>query len=130
MDNIAVKTQGKLKKRNVEMMQKSPVDRALINLKKALSQHHEIQDVKFLVEKYSRMPNIYSINPKLFALTLAFMVKYPNPSPEEFKDQVILPYIDRLISDKQNQELILKYKESILRYVILINDFDKMLKNK
>lgn len=67
------------------------------------------------------MPALRTMNMKVLAVTLSFLHDIVNPTPQNFRDEVILPYIERLLPEKLNpqdrQRLILRFKAQILIYI-------------
>lgn len=78
--------------------------------------------------EFTGMPGLRTMNMKLFAATLNFLRGVGNVTPNSFKDETIIPYMNQLINiDKKDQEetkrLIIRYKAQILMYIRAIQIF-------
>jgi len=105
----------------------NPSELAAYNLYKILEKFPE-----YTKEGRSQVQNFYksfegleNLNLKLFASVLSFLRKYSKPTPENFKDEIILEYISPLLPSKESdrKRLIVRFKADFLRYIIAIINY-------
>ena len=80
-----------------------------------------------LQEEFIRLPSLKVMNMEALAATLAFLRAFPQPSPQSFQDNNILPFINKVLppdlKGSEKQRAITRYKTQILRYVRAVSDF-------
>ncbi len=76
-----------------------------------------------ILNEYEDFPDLGLINLDVFVSVLIFLRRYPEPKPEHFKDEIILPYFDKLFSNNKNERTIIRMKAQFLKYIVAINNF-------
>jgi len=126
------RTRGEAKPRFGRVRSKimTPAESAAYNLNKSLENFEDFdyEERQKLQNEFVKMDNLKYMNMDALAATLAFLKKYPKPSPQNFKDKAIVPFIEPVISqykfDKEEKKrIIIRYKAQILRYIRAINSF-------
>ena len=107
-----------------------PKIQAAYNLNKTLEKYPEFsKDARTEMQnEFSSFPDIAFVNLEAFAAVLNFLKVYPNPKPEQFRDEIILEYFTRLIPDKaitsdERLRLILRLKAQFIKYIVAIKNF-------
>lgn len=107
-----------------------PKVQAVYNLNKTLEKYPEFtKDARTeLQNEFLSFPDITFVNLEAFAAVLNFLKIYPNPKPEDFRDEIILEYFTRLIPDKINTpddrlRLIIRLKAQFVKYIVAIKNF-------
>src|SRR5204863_8591038 len=97
------------------------------NLYKTLEKYPEFtKDARSRYQaEFVDFPGIESMNLEALASVLTFLKNYPRPSPENFRDEVIIEYFTRLIPTKEilpedRKRLIIKLKALFLKYIVAI----------
>jgi hypothetical protein len=106
----------------------SPAELASFNLYKVLEKYSEYftkEARSQIQEEYRNFENLETINLEVFASVLAFLKNHPNPTPDDFKDEVILEYFTRLLptSSIDRERIILRLKAEFLKYYTAILAF-------
>lgn len=105
----------------------SPAELASYNLYKVLEKYPEFtKEARSQIQKqYNSFEGLDTINLEVFASVLTFLKNHPTPTPEDFKDEVILEYFSRLLpaSSPDKKRIILRLKAQFLKYIIAINNF-------
>lgn len=83
-----------------------------------------------LQDEFFELPGLKTMNMTALATTLAFLRDHPieTLSQEDFKDKIILPYIEKVLPSSlsrgpEKRRAVIRYKAQILRYVRIINQF-------
>ena len=107
-----------------------PKVQAAYNLNKTLEKYPEFtKDARMQIQaEFSKFPNIAVMNLETIAAVLNFLRFYPNPTPNEFKDDIIVEFFSRLLPDKsisstERQNLIIRLKAEFLKYIQAILAF-------
>ena len=84
-----------------------------------------------LQNEFTDLPNLKSMNMKALAATLSFLQAVKTPTVNLFRDEIVLPHIEKVLPLKQlsvdeKQRLILRYKAQILMYVRAIQRYRKL----
>lgn len=107
-----------------------PKIQAAYNLNKTLEKYPEFtKDARTEIQnEFSTFPDIAFVNLEAFAAVLNFLKIYPNPTPAQFRDEIILEYFTRLMPDKitssdERLRLILRLKAQFIKYIVAIKNF-------
>lgn len=106
----------------------TPSQAAAWNLYKSLKNYSNIADTErqSYQSEFMNMPNLKSMNMETLAAVLSFL-KDHEPSVENFKNDVIVQYMHRLIkepvSDEERAKLIIMFKAQFLRYIRAIINY-------
>lgn len=72
-------------------------------------------------DEFVSMEVLPTMNMKVLAATLSFLYDVREPTPANFRDEVILPYIEGLLpanlKAQDRQRLIIRFKAQILTYI-------------
>lgn len=109
----------------------SPNEFAAWKLNQALSKYPIFTEEgrQNLQEEFSNMPELRTMNVNVLAATLSFLQSIGNnPTPDTFRDEIILPHISLLLPNKEmdndeRQRLIIRFKAQILTYIVAISIF-------
>ena len=111
-----------------------PKVQAAYNLNKTLEKYPDFtKDLRTQIQnEYVNFPDIQFVNLETFASVLNFLRQYPNPTPNEFRDEVILEYFSRILPDKvmsvdDKARLILRLKAQFIKYIVAIKSFQEKL---
>lgn len=81
--------------------------------------------------EFADMPGLRTMNMKLLAATISFLrAVNDQPTPQTFKDELILPHMNQLLpTDKTDQDeirrLIIRFKAQMLMYIRAIQIFQQ-----
>lgn len=107
-----------------------PKQQAVYYLNKVLEKYPEFtKEARTEIQlEFANFPNIAVVNLEALAAVLNFLKMYPNPTPEDFKDEIILEFFERLIPDKpisseEKGRLIIRLKAQFLKYIVAIKTF-------
>jgi hypothetical protein len=110
-----------------------PSVQAAYNLNKTLEKYPEFsKDARTEIQnEFVTFPDIAFINLEALASVLNFLKIYPNPTPEQFRDNIIIEYFTRLMPDKplsndDRSRLILRLKAQFIKYIVAIKNFREM----
>ena len=101
----------------------TPNEMAAWKLNQALTHHGNFtaEARQQAQNEFVEMPVLRTMNMKVLAATLSFLQDVIEPTPANFRDEVILPYIDGLLPTnlkaQDRQRLIIRFKAQILIYV-------------
>jgi len=79
--------------------------------------------------EYEDFPSLGVLNLNVFVSVLLFLEKFPEPKPNDFKDEVIVKYFihllpeEKKISSEEKKRLIFRFKAQFLKYIIALNNF-------
>jgi len=121
--------QGEIHKR-ITRKHMSPNELAAGDLAKALEKYPIFtkEARQNLQNEFTDMPSLRTMNMDVLAATLSFLHSVNNqPTPETFKDEIILPHINLLVpTNKGNEEiqrLRTRFKAELLTYIRTIQLF-------
>lgn len=111
--------------------QLTPREQAAWKLNQALEKYPVFTEEarQDLQNEFVEMPNLRTMNMKVMAATLAFLVSINNnPTPNSFQDAVIMPHLDTLLPTKNldpdvRRRLIVRFKAEMFIYVRAITIF-------
>lgn len=102
----------------------APSELAAYNLFKTLEKYPEFtKEARSDAQaEFSGFNDLAVMNLETFASVLTFLKHFENPSPADFKDEVILPYFSRLlptrdITEEERKRLIVRNKAVFLKYI-------------
>ena len=101
----------------------TPNEMAAWKLNQALTSHGNFtaEARQQAQNEFVEMPVLRTMNMKVLAATLSFLQDVIDPTPANFRDEVILPYIEGLLptnlKPQDRQRLIIRFKAQILTYV-------------
>lgn len=108
----------------------APSELAAYNLYKILEKYPEFTKEGRMAaqDEFSGFNDLAVMNLETVASVLTFLKIYPDPTPEEFKDEVIVKYFDRLlptkaISAEERAKLIVRIKAVFLKYIRAIRSY-------
>jgi hypothetical protein len=103
---------------------------AAYKLNKILEKYPEItKDARNQIQsEFEGFTDLPVLNLEAFASVLTFLRDYPNPTPNEFKDEIIAQYFVRLlpvkeISSEERKRLIIRLKAQFLKYIVAIKNY-------
>ena len=81
-----------------------------------------------IIAQAGLIDTLTTMNMANLAASFVYLSNYPDPTPEDFTDEIFDPYIDRLMQNykdkegSQNETAIVryKYKQSLFRYILKI----------
>ena len=107
-----------------------PNVQAAYNLNKTLEKYPEFtKDARTQIQnEFVNFPDIQYVNLEAFSSVLNFLRTYPHPTPNEFRDEIIVEYFSRLLPDKpmtkeEKARIILRLKAQFIKYIVAINEF-------
>lgn len=106
-----------------------PRIQAAYNLNKTLEKYPEFtKDARNRIQdEFVDFPAITTVNLELLASVLDFLRNHPEPTPQDFTDDVITEYFTRLYPDKatpsERSRMNIRLKAHFLRYIVAINEF-------
>lgn len=107
-----------------------PKFQASYNLNKTLEKYPEFtKEARTEIQtEFVDFPNLHVVNLEALASVLNFLKIYPNPTPNEFKDEIIIKYFSRLFPDKdltpeERKNLITRLKAQFLKYIVAVKNF-------
>jgi len=110
----------------------SPSELAAYNLYKVLEKYPEYtKEARGQIQNYYKdFEGLETMNLQVFASVLSFLKKYPNPTPDSFKDENILEYftspINFIPKDSQDKKrIITRLKAQFLKYIVAIKTYER-----
>jgi len=107
----------------------TPEELASYNLYKVLEKYPEFtKEARSQIQKqYNNFEGLDTMNLEVFASVLTFLKNHPTPTPDDFKDEVILEYFSRIlpVSSPDKKRIILRLKAQFLKYTIAITNFKR-----
>jgi hypothetical protein len=111
----------------------APNQRAGINLYKSLGKYENIftkERRRELQITYEEMPQIRYMSTKILAMVLAFLQKNPRITANSFADQNVISFISQIRdSDQLTEDILDKYKATMVRYIKAVEDFQQQRNN-
>lgn len=108
----------------------TPNELAAWKLNQALEKYSEFTSGarQELQNEFTNMESLRTMNMDVLATTLAFLKAYGEITPNSFKDENILLYINRLLpikemTNNEKRKLITRFKAEILIYIRAIQTF-------
>lgn len=119
--------------------QKTPLQRSREELSKALEAYN-ISDVlrREIISEAVRLDTVTTMNMITLAAVMVYLRDFPEPAPEDFTDEILAPYLDRLMQDflvpaktttretttpptpREQVEVRYRYKQTMLRYILKV----------
>lgn len=103
---------------------------AAYNLNKTLEKYPEFtKEARTEIQnEFANFPNLNVLNLEALASVLNFLKFFPEPKPEDFRDENIVEYFSRLLPDKplpadEKARLIIRLKAQFLKYIVAVNEF-------
>lgn len=128
---VTIRGEPEIVAQNALRRQKTPMQRAKEELSKELDRYN-ISDIlkREYTSEASRVDTLSTMNMAVLAAVFVYLQDFPEPTPENFTDQTLDPYITQLMQDfptteKANAErndVIHRYKQTLLRYILKIID--------
>lgn len=106
-----------------------PKVQAAYNLNKTLENYDFTKEARSsLQNEFQDFPHITTVNLELLASVLNFLRDFQEPVPENFKDENITPFFNRLIPNKkmtttERKRMNTRLKAQFLKYIIAVNAF-------
>ena len=107
-----------------------PSELAAYNLYKVLEKYPEYtKEARGQIQNYYKdFEGLESMNLQIFASVLGFLKRYPNPTPDSFKDENILEFftspINFIPEDSQDKKrIIIRLKAQFLKYIVAIKAY-------
>ena len=114
-----------------------PSELAAYNLYKVLEKYPEFtkESRSQIQNKYKNLEGLETMNLEVLSSVLTFLKNYPEPTPESFKDEIILEYFSRLLPTKEilpseKKRFIIRLKSQFLKYIRFINNFEKEIEEE
>jgi hypothetical protein len=108
----------------------NPSELAAYNLYKTLEKYPEFtkEARKIVQDEFVNFSGLETMNLEVFSSVLTFLKTYPKPTPENFKDEIIIEYFSRLlptreISPEEKKRLLIKLKAMFLKYIVAIYSY-------
>lgn len=113
--NLSVSVKGEGEVIETISSRLTPTQRALDTLSKVLDEFRVSEEER---EEYlniaEKIDTLEFMNMRVLAITFFYLKDYPELS--EFSDEILKPYLIKLV-ESPTQELLFKYKQTLLRYV-------------
>jgi hypothetical protein len=118
--------------------QKTSLQRARGELIEALNEYQNASDVlkREVVGEATRLDTIINMHMPTLAAVMMYLRDYPAPDPEDFTDEILEPYLDRLMQNyisppkattetkrptrQEQREVRHQYKQTMLRYILKV----------
>lgn len=107
----------------------SPLELAAYKLYKVLEKYPDFtKEARSQIQgEYKDFEGLDTLNLEVFASVLTFLKYHPEPSPEDFKDEVISEYFSRLTpANATDKNRMLRLKAEFLKYIVAIKDFKRV----
>ena len=112
------------------LMLKNPQAVASYNLYKTLEKYPDFtkEARNTIKNEFANFPDLPVLNLETLASVINFLKDIPNPTPEDFTDENILPYFSRLIPDKpmnadERKRILIRLKAQFLIYIRAVRTF-------
>ena len=105
----------------------SPSELAAYNLYKVLEKYPEYtKEARGQIQNYYKdFDGLETMNLPIFASVLSFLKRYPNPSPDSFKDENIMEFFINFIPEdaQDKKRLVTRLKAQFLKYIVAIKTY-------
>lgn len=109
---------------------KDPTAIASYNLYRTLEKYPDFtKEARTAIQnEFINFPDLPILHLETLASVINFLRDIPNPTPNDFKDENIMPYFTRLIPDKpttaeEKKRLMIRLKAEFLTYIIAVKAF-------